>query len=467
MGLELQSTKVGDEREAYRLVMFNQAGSAVLVHCQDSEYHLPLIEIPKYTRPAQQITGFLRDHRQTSSALLFSGALDEDPKAHFFAVLQTQDKISPSLEGIDWFPVHHAIDRLLTGEERGVLDSSFIKATRTVDESVTEPFSRLDWIRDLRDWVWTIIAPFGLELRGFEQINGSETFCLIRFDTTLRPVWFKAVGEPNLHEFPITMALARLFPEYLPQILGSRPDCQGWLMDDGGCKTLDETRRLDICEYAADALASLQSQSTSKIGDLLYAGCKDLRIKTLVELVDPFLDAMHELMRQQTDVPPPVVSRDELSDLKVTLKDALSVFDSLGIPDTVGHGDFNPGNILVSENRCVFVDWAEAHVGHPFLTFEYLLSHLRKDCPDLAPFEHFIRTAYSQRWRYVLPAQTIAAAFVFSPFVAVYAYAVASNIWRNQDRLKDPRTRGYLRSLTRRMQREADSLRAQRVECLN
>jgi phosphotransferase family enzyme len=459
MALELPGTNVKDQRDAYRIVVFDQTGSAVLVHCQGSEYHLPVIEIPKFTRRAKQITGFLRDCRQTSSVLLFSGPLEEDHSANYFAVLQTQGTVSPVQEGIDWFPVHYALEGLLTGKERGVLHSSYVKAHRNVDESLSEPFSRLDWIRDLQDWVWMIIAPLGLELRGFEQINGSETFCLIRFDTTLRSVWFKAVGEPNLHEFPITMALTRLFPEYLPTILASQPGCHGWLMDDASGKTLDETERLDFYEYAADALGSLQIQSISKVSDLLQAGCKDLRSEVLINLVDPFLNVMQELMQQQTKAPPPVLSWDELSDLGSTLKDALRFLDSLCVPDTVGHGDFNPGNILVSEDRCVFVDWAEAHVGHPFLTFEYLLSHLRKDCPELAPFEHFIRTGYSRRWRYVLPAQTISAALVFSPLIAVYAYAISGNIWHNPERLKEPRTKGFLRSLARQMKLEADRIK--------
>jgi hypothetical protein len=466
MALELPTPEVKDERDAYRLVVFNQTGSSVLIHLQSPEYHLPLIEIPKFTRPAQQITNVLRDCRQTSSMLLFSGALEQDRSADYFAVLQTHGKASPIQDGLAWFPVHHAIDRLLKGEERAVLESSYIKASRKAGESVNEPFSTLDWMRDLQDWARKIIAPLGLELRGFEQVNGSESFSLVRFETSVRPVWFKAVGRPNLHEFSITMELARLFPEYLPPILGSRPDCHGWLMDDGG-KTLDEPAGLNACEFAASTLASLQVGSISKANDLMQAGCKDLRSKALIELVDPFLDVMHQLMQRQTRVPPPVLSPDELFDLGKAVKGALSFLDAFGIPDTLGHGDFNPGNILISENRCFFVDWAEAHVGHPFLTFEYLLSHLRKDCPDLASFEGFIRTAYSQQWKCVLPAQVISGALVFSPLVAVYAYAVAGNIWHNPERLEDPRARAHLRSLTRQMHLEAEPLRSEKVKCLN
>jgi hypothetical protein len=465
MALELRTTEARDKSDAYRLVVFNQIGSAVLIHCKNSERHLPLIEIPKFTRPAQQITGFFRDCRWTSSVLLFFGALEKDPSADYFAVLQTQGKVSPVDEGTDWFPVHHAINRLLTGEEREVLDSSYVKANRNVEESVTEPFSRLDWMRDLQDWVWTIIAPLGLELRGFEQVNGSETFCLIRFDTTIRPVWFKAVGKPNLHEFPITMALARLFPEYLPIILASQPTCQGWLMQDGGMRTLGEAELLDDYVRAALALADLQVKSIGKTDDLLRAGCRDLRTSTLLQRVDPFLETMNELMQLQEKALPPILRTTELSELRNILKEALHRLEAVRVPETLGHSDFNPGNTLISGNGCTFIDWAEAYVGHPFLTLEYFLSDLRKDYSSVSSFEAFLRSAYVQAWKHVIPTKVLAETLELIPLIAVFAYAVACN------RLNDPESwnsnvPAFLRSLTRRMKREADALHRSRVPCI-
>jgi len=61
----------------------------------------------------------------------------------------------------------------------------------------------------------------------------------------------------------------------------------------------------------------------------------------------------------------------------------------------------------------------------------------------------------------------VSEAFLFSPLVAVFAYAVAGNSWRDPERLKIPQVPGYLRSLTRRMKQEADSVQRRRVECIN
>ena len=305
-----------------------------------------------------------------------------------------------------------------------------------------------------------------MELKDFHQLNGCETFSLIRFDTTKRPVWFKAVGKPNLHEFPIAVALGELFPEYVPSLLATQPACHGWLMADAGGPPLREAEGFSAWKDVAAMLAGLQIESQDKTLELLEAGCRDLRASTLLKLVDPFLEVVADLMQQQTKVPPPILSRKELSDLGEILKGALCCLESSGIPDTLGHSDFNPGNILVGSEHCVFIDWAEAHVSHPFLTFEYLIAHMRKDYPALTRFEDTIRSSYAQHWQSVSLPEHVSEAFLFSPLVAVFAYAVAGNSWRDPERLKIPQVPAYLRSLTRRMKREADPRLRRNVQCI-
>ena len=453
--------------DAYRLIVFNQAGTAVLLETASSGYELPLVEIQRFTRSAKEITTLLRDRWHIPAVLLFSGLLDENPVHVYFAALEAQVRTCVLPEGMDWFPVHHAISHLLKNNRQKVLESSYLKFTNRTAGDDPEPFGRLGCLSHLQEWVTTVIHPLGIELRGFEQLNGSETFSLIRFETTQHPVWFKAVGKPNLHEFPITVALAELFPEYLPRLLATRPACHGWLMGDASGPQLNEMEDSPAWETAAAALAGLQIASIGVIDDLLNAGCRDLRVGTLLGLVDPFFKVIADLMEQQTKVPPRILSHHELSDLGETLKNALGCLRSVGIPDTLGHTDFNPGNILVGPQRCIFIDWAEAHVSHPFLTFEYLISHLRKDYSTLTRFEEAIRSSYAERWQSVSSSEGISEAFLFSPLVAVFAYAVAGNSWRDPERLKIPQVPGFLRGLTRRMKREADSVPRRRVECIN
>ena len=454
------------QTEVYRLSIFDAAGTAVLLEPEGDEYRLPKVEIPKFTRPAKEVTETLRKSWHMSSVFLFSGLLQEWPEADYFAVLESRDGLQLSPSGMTWFTIHHALSNLLLlEEEHRAVKSSYRKAVNRVLSNPREPFCRIGWMRELEGCIQDLLRPRGIELKGFEQLNGCETFSLVRFDTTQRPVWFKAVGEPNLHEYPISLALAGLLPKYVPNVLATKPEWRGWLMSDGGGTTLDEFQGPSAWQTALITLANLQIDSVDVRNKLLEAGCRDLRAAALLELVDPFLDSMAELMSRQTKVPPSILSRQELSNLGVTLKDALHCLGALGIPDTLGHGDFNPGNIIVGPESCTFIDWAEAHVGHPFLTFEYLISHLKKRYPGLLQLEEDIRSWYTLQWQRVLSPEQICEALSLTPLVAVFAYAVAGGAWHDQERLKIPQVPSYLRSLARRMKREADSIQKRRVQC--
>lgn len=469
--MQLSATTQSQPREigrtdVYRLIVFDAAGTAVLLEPEGDEYRLPKVEIPKFTRPAKEVTETLGKSWDLSSVFLFSGLLQESPDASYFAVLESKNGLQLSPSGMNWFTIHHALSNLLLlEEEHRAVKSSYRKAVNRVLSNPREPFCRIGWMRELEGCIQDLLRPRGIELKGFEQLNGCETFSLVRFDTTQQPVWFKAVGEPNLHEYPISLALARLLPKYVPNVLATKPEWRGWLMSDGGGTTLDELQDPSAWQTALITLANLQIDSIDVRNKLLEAGCRDLRAAELLELVDPFLDSMAELMSRQTKVPPPVLARQELSSLGVTLKDALHCLGALGLPDTLGHSDFNPGNIIVGPESCTFIDWAEAHVGHPFLTFEYLISHLKKDYPRLLQFEEDIRSWYTQRWQSVLSPEQVSEALSLTPLVAVFAYAVAGGAWREQERLKVPQVRSYLRSLARRMKKEADSIQKRRVEC--
>jgi hypothetical protein len=212
----------------------------------------------------------------------------------------------------------------------------------------------------------------------FRQLNASTTFSLIRFETNGRAVWFKAVGEPNRHEFMITLKLSELFPTFLPAIISHCPEWNGWLSVEVTGYELTEARQAEFWDTAATALGTLQIESIERVADIGEAGGQSLTSSELMALRRPFFDVMGELMKRQTKVPPPILGDKELLDLEERVCNALTRMHQLGIPETLGHLDPNPGNVIVSSGSCVFLDWAEAYVGNPFFTFQYLLEHAAK-----------------------------------------------------------------------------------------
>lgn len=452
------------ETDRYELVIFNSAGDQVLLQEVEAYRCLPAVHVPRFTRPAEQITSLLRSSWNVRSILLWSGQMESESGGNSFAVLEAIDGEEQLRGELRWFALPEAAAHIAPARA-SLIQNSQSKALRMCFGLDPEPFSRLGWFDRITHWINGCIHSSGSRVRDFAQFNGCETFSLVKFETNAEPVWFKAVGEPNLREFSITQRLSQLFPDYLPKVMACDPLVHGWLMADAGAVSLNDNQDPSAWHGTLRSLAQLQIDSMDKTDELLKAGCRDLRLPTLLQLVDPFLDTMADLMLQQPKLPPPILTRQDLSALSVTLKYALHWLSDLQIPNTLGHRDFNPGNIFIGPERCKFIDWAEAFVGPPFLTFEYFIAHL-KNMPSRA-IEHkrSLREAYTLPWLKFISSRSVASALSLSPLIGVYAYAAGGSSWSDKKTLARPGVAGYLRSLTRRMKQEADLLRGSRVEC--
>jgi len=290
---------------------------------------------------------------------------------------------------------------------------------------------------------------------------------LVRFETSGPAAWFKAVGEPNAREFPITVLLTELFPKYTPTILATKLECNGWLSLEAKGTALDETQKVSDWEDAATALAGLQIESIGECDRLLSCGARDLRFSTLAGLIHPFFESANELMEQQVKVPPAILNHQELLLLEQRVRAALACLESLGLPETLGHLDMNPGNVIVSGGSCAFLDWGEAYVGPPFFTFQYLLEHLRRATGRNSASEARVIAQYAGEWRSIASASQIEEAFSLASLLAIFAYAAGSNAWSSGMVLRNPQAAGYVRGLTRRMQRAALELVDRRSPCLS
>jgi hypothetical protein len=64
-----------DQKDLYAVIVFNPAGTEILLESHEGKCRLPKIEIRKFRRPAKEITRILRDSWGLSSILLFSGMM--------------------------------------------------------------------------------------------------------------------------------------------------------------------------------------------------------------------------------------------------------------------------------------------------------------------------------------------------------------------------------------------------------
>ena len=457
--------------QVYRLVVTRRSAAEVLLAACGSGWALPHIDVLAHERLAEQLTAGARASWKLETYCLFLPRAVNGPEnapATKYALLESFSQNAKAPPGTYWAPAEVATGEVaLPRDDRTAVASALREMEQYAARPSLRPFARPGWIKELFEWAQGQIGPLGLRVTGrFRQLNGSPAFSLIRIETTGAAVWFKATGEPNRHELPVSVTLARLFPRFVPTLLGVHSTWNGWLSREMRGAALDNFGEVSAWARTARTLAELQIASVGKSRELLDSGCKDLRVERLIGEIDPFVAFMSESMAAQKTEPPAILTNSELRILGGELKEACSALAGFGLPDTLGHIDFNPGNILVSPEACVFLDWAEACVANPFLTFAYLREHSGRQHLEGAGAAEAITSAYLEPWRAFFSSRDLERAMTLASLVAVFAYAASGNAWRSREAPRNPALAPYLRSLTRRMHRDATGIRARSEPCL-
>lgn len=471
--VELEGELAGagqNESERYRVIVLSRGGTEVLLAPNAERQILPWVEIPRWQRVAENVTCAIKSRWGEEIVCLFELAAEsrtDDGVARYLAAEHLCSYGSPKM-ATRWAPLSTLRqDFLIDARDYAAIKQVVAVCCGEIKGVSAGPFVRLGWFCELRNWIESVIKPMGFRINGeFRQLNASPSFSLIRFKTNGPALWFKAVGEPNQKEFGITCALAQLFPDYLPRILSSRPAWNGWLTREVEGKVLMEVQEQAPWERATAALARLQIQSIDRGSRILGAGVRDLGSAALSKVIQPFMSVVSQLMERQTKVPPPVLDHKDLSLLTNTLRASIEAMEATGVPETLGHLDLNPGNIIVSENRCAFLDWAEAYMGNPLFSLEYLLQHVRRAFGGISRVPRKLIAAYCAQWGGMVSHAAMADAMAHAPLLALFAYASGNDAWKQPPGLQDAATAGYLRGLTRRMHREAKELANRGAPCL-
>jgi len=449
------------QNDSWRILLFARNGAEVLVLKRPRGLCLPVLQIPRHERVAAALNLEMKRtwNLETFCIAPFSVAHPDQTSGvvHYYLVevpgCEDLRRIAPKTMTLDALKAEAVSD---------VRDYLAIRRAMKLDAvhlppEQPGPFSECGAFQQISAWVEEQLQPRGRKWdRTFHQLHAGQSFALIRFGTNDGAVWFKATGGPNQRELAITKHLSALFPKFMPEIVSVRSDWNAWLTNQVAGTSLDCARDLDAWCCAASSLAELQVASVGHTSSILRAGAHNTRATVLLGKAGPFFAEIESLMDRQTKSDPPRLCRSEIRCLKERLTGALGRMASGAIPDTLNHLDLNPANLIKGSSLCTFLDWAEAAVGNPFFSFEYLRQHFLQTFGREPGAANTFRQSYVNVWRELLPDRAIELGMEFTPLLAPFAYAVNTLPWKPCDRNAQSESAGFLRSLTRRMYREAE-----------
>jgi phosphotransferase family enzyme len=460
--------KPQEESDVWRILLFGRCGTELLLLRSPSGFRLPELRVPRCQRIAPNLNAEAKRLWKLDTVCLLPLLVSQvdptagDSKYHVMELYRPEDlaRIAPDflqLSAVNEDSFADKRDYLAVRQRMGVEGAGR-------GEARSGPFSAFGAFGRISAWVEEQLRPLGVRLDGeIRQLQATASFALIRFKTNRGAVWFKAVGEPNLRELPITGLLAAQLPQYVPDWVAAKAEWNAWLTAEAPGQGLFESSDPAIWCRAAEFLAEMQIASLPHTADLLAAGAHDVRSEKLLDLVDPFFSVMEDTMRAQTKITAPRLGRQEIGTVREQITEALHKLEEARIPDALNHLDLNPCNVVISAGRCSFLDWAQAAIGNPFFSIEYLRQQFLQVFPGRIEAGRDFYNSYVNRWKPILADNTADDLSHLVPLTAAFVFASSALRWQDPNLSRRPEVAGFLRSLVRRMHLESEQLRISRV----
>jgi hypothetical protein len=451
-------------KDVWRILLFANNGSELLVLKRPHGLCLPELRIPQGQRVAPHLHAEAKRVWNLETVCLKPLELPyreherDVAKYHVMELRKSQELARIAPDSVYF----SAVRRESFADSRDY--RAVHQAMKVKDNFPERPFSDFGAFEKIHSWVAEQLRSLGMFIDGsFRQLQADGSFALIRFATDRDAVWFKAVGQPNLREFAITRLLAARVPAFLPELLAERKEWNAWLVAEAQGQGLYESFDPAVWARAAEALAGLQTASVEHAQDFLDAGAHDVRTESLARALKPFFSGMEDVAEAQVKSTARKLSVAEIGFVREQLAEALEEIQEAAIPDSLNHLDLNPCNVVVGPAKCTFLDWAEAAVGCPLFSIEYLRQQFLQAFPaDDAAQDELLRF-YLQRWASILGHHVPQEILYLIPLTATYAFAVSALAWRSPESRRRPELAAYLRSLLRRMHRECEQIRTNRA----
>jgi hypothetical protein len=228
------------------------------------------------------------------------------------------------------------------------------------------------------EWAESALRGLGMRRGGLpEQVRTWNLSSLWRLPVVGQTVWLKVVPPFFVHEGTM---LDRLAGGPVPRLL-ARDDDRMVLAEIPG-EDLYEADGSQLLMMVA-ILVDLQRQWIGRADELLALGLPDWRGPALSVAIADVVD--------RTGSKLDTLDRVALDAFILELPSRFEEVEACGVPDTLVHGDFHPGNARGEGTSITFLDWGDCGVGNPLLDQPAFLDRVPSD-QAAAIRHHWLRT---------------------------------------------------------------------------
>jgi hypothetical protein len=247
-------------------------------------------------------------------------------------------------------------DHLHTGARSGDRDG-FAGLARPAAHRLS--WATADGVRDVLAWAERALRDAGRAPTGPAQQRRSWNLSgMFRIPTVDGPVWLKETPPFASDESAAIGLLASVAPDLAPTVVAADPARHRVILDDipgeDGWHAPTEVIVTAVRSFAT-AQAALAGTRDGRLGSVPIGGLGELG-----ERVHGLLDG--EAGRQLGDAA--VAAARKLAD---AVPGIVGELVACGLPETLVHADFHPGNWRWRGSRVVVVDFADSGLGHPAL----------------------------------------------------------------------------------------------------
>lgn len=246
------------------------------------------------------------------------------------------------------------------------------------------------WQKGAHDWIRAEAERNSIRLTGeIEQPHAYAWSTVMRVPSDEGVLFFKATAGETIHEIALTEKLAGWFPDCMPDLVAV-DTVRGWmLMRDSGETLRDSIRPMkDVrpWEPVITKYAEVQIGLAEHVDEILALGIPDHRLAALPALYKRLLTDEESLMLDQ-EKGLTFADFHQLQNLSPRFEQICMDLSAYGIPESVNHGDFHDGNVLLKNGRITFFDWGDASVTHPFASIRtwFVSMEIALELDDWAP----------------------------------------------------------------------------------